>query len=57
MAIGSKRLVVGARYGLKDWVAQRITAIILAVYTLILVAGLLIAPSPMQYTDWARQCG
>lgn len=54
MAIGSKRLVVGARYGLKDWVAQRITAIILAAYTLILVAGLLIAPSPMQYTDWAR---
>jgi len=27
-----KRLVVGARYGLRDWLAQRITAIIMAVY-------------------------
>lgn len=35
MAIGSKRLVVGAHYGLKDWLAQRITALVLAVYTLL----------------------
>ena len=32
-----KRLVVGAHYGLRDWLAQRITAAIMAVYTLILV--------------------
>jgi succinate dehydrogenase / fumarate reductase membrane anchor subunit len=29
-----KRHVVGAHYGLKDWVAQRITAVLMAVYTL-----------------------
>ncbi|WP_085316884.1 succinate dehydrogenase, hydrophobic membrane anchor protein [Derxia lacustris] len=50
--VGSKRLVVGAHYGLKDWIAQRITAVVMLVYTLILFIGLLIAPAPMQYTDW-----
>ncbi len=28
--IGSKRLVVGAHYGLRDWLAQRITACVMA---------------------------
>ncbi|MFS2105319.1 succinate dehydrogenase, hydrophobic membrane anchor protein, partial [Ralstonia sp. Ralssp135] len=31
--IGPKRLVVGAHYGLKDFLAQRVTAVIMAVYT------------------------
>jgi succinate dehydrogenase / fumarate reductase membrane anchor subunit len=30
------RIVVGAHYGLKDWLAQRVTAVVMAVYTLIL---------------------
>ena len=30
--IGPKRLVVGAHYGLRDWLAQRVTAVVLAVY-------------------------
>jgi succinate dehydrogenase / fumarate reductase, membrane anchor subunit len=34
MAIGARRLVVGAHYGLIDWLAQRVTAIIMIVYTL-----------------------
>ena len=33
---GTKRSVVGAHYGLKDWLAQRITAVILASYSIIL---------------------
>ena len=28
---GTKRTVVGAHYGLKDWLAQRITAVILEI--------------------------
>ena len=28
-----KRVVVGAHYGLRDWLAQRVTAVIMAVYT------------------------
>jgi succinate dehydrogenase / fumarate reductase membrane anchor subunit len=29
------RAVAGAHYGLRDWLAQRVTAVIMAVYTLI----------------------
>ena len=36
-----KRLVVGAHYGLRDWLAQRITAAIMAVYTVIAVVVIL----------------
>lgn len=35
-----KREVVGAHYGLRDWLAQRVTAVVMAVYTLFLVAAL-----------------
>ena len=30
-----KRIAVGAHYGLKDWLAQRVTAVVMAVYTLL----------------------
>lgn len=43
-----KRIVVGAHYGLTDWLAQRITAVVMAVYTLILLAAILVGPSPTQ---------
>ena len=33
-----KRVVVGAHYGLKDWLAQRMTAVAMAVYTLLWLA-------------------
>ena len=36
-----KRLVVGAHYGLMDWLAQRVTAIIMAAYTVIMFAATL----------------
>ena len=45
------RLVVGAHYGLRDWLAQRITAVIMAVYTVIVVAVLLVDP-PRTYGVW-----
>ncbi|MGH8735167.1 MAG: succinate dehydrogenase, hydrophobic membrane anchor protein, partial [Burkholderiales bacterium] len=35
-----KRIVVGAHYGTRDWLAQRITAIIIALYSLIALAVL-----------------
>ena len=33
-----KRIIVGAHYGLKDWLTQRLTAVAMAVYTLVLLA-------------------
>ncbi|MCS6764900.1 MAG: succinate dehydrogenase, hydrophobic membrane anchor protein [Candidatus Protistobacter heckmanni] len=50
--IGRKRLVVGAHYGMKEWLAQRITAVIMAVYTVILLASYLLAPD-FSYDSWA----
>lgn len=36
-----KRLVVGAHYGLKDWLAQRVTGVVMAVFTLLIFAATL----------------
>jgi succinate dehydrogenase / fumarate reductase membrane anchor subunit len=46
-----KRLVVGAHYGLRDWLAQRITAIVMAVY-LVVIAWVLLSKSPVTYDAW-----
>ena len=46
-----KRLVVGAHYGLRDWLAQRISAVIMAVYTVV-VAAVLLQNSPFTYAAW-----
>ena len=34
---GSKRLVVGAHYGFRDWLSQRVTAALMALFTLVVV--------------------
>jgi succinate dehydrogenase / fumarate reductase, membrane anchor subunit len=46
------RIVVGAHYGLKDWLAQRITAVVLVVFTVVLLAALLLVPE-LDYGTWA----
>lgn len=38
------RVVVGAHYGLKDWLVQRVTALVMAAYTLMVVFVLLAMP-------------
>lgn len=50
--IGPKRLVVGAHYGFKDWLAQRVTAIVMSVYTVILLVAFLTA-NDFRYEGWA----
>ena len=45
------RSVTGAHYGLRDWLAQRITALIMAVYSLIVVSVLL-SGHPINYAIW-----
>ena len=49
--IGPKRLVVGAHYGLKDWLLQRITAVIMVIFTLILLVSFLLGDPT--YDGWA----
>lgn len=50
--IGSKRLVVGAQYGMRDWLAQRITAAIMAIYTIVLLV-LFFGAHDFSYEGWA----
>lgn len=46
-----KRIVVGAHYGLKDWLAQRATAVLMALYTVLLLVVLLVQ-APKTYFAW-----
>jgi succinate dehydrogenase / fumarate reductase, membrane anchor subunit len=50
---GSKRIVVGAHYGMRDWLAQRITAAIMAIFTLLVLAQVLFSKGPIGYDKWA----
>ena len=49
---GSKRLVVGAHYGLRDWLSQRFTALIMAIFTVALLVQLFIG-GPLDYYRWS----
>ena len=50
---GTKRVIVGAHYGLFDWLSQRITAGLMAVFTVILLAQVLFTRGPIGYDKWA----
>jgi hypothetical protein len=41
----------GAHYGLKDWIIQRATAVIMAVYT-VLIAAVLLVVRPSTFEAW-----
>ncbi|MDR1889737.1 MAG: succinate dehydrogenase, hydrophobic membrane anchor protein [Zoogloeaceae bacterium] len=45
------RIVVGAHYGLKDWLVQRVTAIVMALYSVFLAAILLVV-KPADFEAW-----
>ena len=50
--IGPKRLVVGAHYGLKEWIIQRITAIVMVVFTVVLLIDYCVTGGT-GYTAWS----
>jgi len=49
--MSTHRIVSGAHYGLRDWLAQRITAVIMAVYSVIALVVLLTG-HPITYAVW-----
>jgi succinate dehydrogenase / fumarate reductase, membrane anchor subunit len=49
---GSKRVVVGAHYGMRDWLSQRVTAVLMALFTIVLLAQMLFG-GPLGYDRWA----
>ncbi|MCE2877940.1 MAG: succinate dehydrogenase, hydrophobic membrane anchor protein [Comamonadaceae bacterium] len=50
---GSKRIVVGAHYGTRDWLAQRVTAVLMALFTVIVLARVLLSKGPITYDSWS----
>jgi succinate dehydrogenase / fumarate reductase membrane anchor subunit len=50
--VGAKRVVVGAHYGLKDWILQRVTAVIMVVFTVVLLGAFLFA-GDASYEGWS----
>ncbi len=45
------RIVVGAGYGFRDWLWQRLTAVVMAVYTIVLAFNILGLPS-LTFESW-----
>ena len=50
------RIVVGAHYGLRDWLVQRVTAVLMGLYTL-LVLGLLLWFGGLEFAAWKTVFG
>ncbi|MEN9436560.1 MAG: hypothetical protein RIR09_1215 [Pseudomonadota bacterium] len=50
---GTKRIVVGAHYGLRDWLAQRVTGLLMALFTVIVLVQVLMTKGPIGYDQWS----
>ena len=50
---GSKRIVTGAHYGLRDWLSQRVTAALMALFTVLVLGQVIFSRGPVGYDKWA----
>jgi len=50
------RIVVGAHYGLRGWIVQRLSAVIMTLYLLLFI-GILLAQRPGEYNAWREVFG
>lgn len=46
------RYLTGAHYGIKDWLIQRLSAVLIVVFSIILLIGLFCTPST--YASWRQ---
>ena len=49
--MSAKRIPVGAHYGWRDWLVQRISAVVMALYTLLVIV-LLVRNGGLEYEAW-----
>ena len=49
---GSRRTVVGAHYGIRDWLVQRVSAALMALFTIALLAQVIFSKGPIGYARW-----
>jgi succinate dehydrogenase / fumarate reductase membrane anchor subunit len=47
-----KRVVVGAHYGTGSWIAQRVTALVMMLYTFLLLGLFFSSARPVGYAGW-----
>ncbi len=52
----TRRIVVGAHYGLTDWLLQRLTAVVMTAYTL-LILGVVLWNGGLDYALWQALFG
>lgn len=45
------RVVTGAHYGLKDWLVQRVSAVLMIIY-LALLMGIIFIAAPQNHSEW-----
>ena len=50
---GNKRTIVGAHYGMRDWLSQRVTAALMILFTLALLLQVVLSKGPVGYDLWA----
>ena len=50
------RIVVGAHYGWRDWLVQRVTAVVMTLYT-VLILGLLLWYGGLDFAAWKSTFG
>lgn len=49
----AKRSTSGTQRGLGDWMMQRVTALLMILFTFVLIAQVLLIKGPITYTAWA----
>jgi succinate dehydrogenase / fumarate reductase, membrane anchor subunit len=52
--MAKSKVVTGAHYGLKDWLAQRITSLVIAAFAVWLVVRAFMIDGKIQYGTWAQ---
>ena len=51
MVSATKKIPVGAHYGWQDWLAQRVTAVIMALFSVVII-GFFMLKGSVNYADW-----
>ena len=51
MVSGTDKLPVGAHYGLRDWLSQRVTAVVMTLYTALFL-GIVLWHGGLDYAAW-----
>ncbi len=51
--MAKSKIVVGAHYGLRDWLAQRVTAVLMATFSVWMIVRVFMIEGKVTYGTWA----